>query len=136
VISGPGREFVEEFEKLVERIERLEQVVRLFLAPILPHELMLLRTEPFEQYLADRCRDDEATWQRGTYTGYYTHIKTNMEVNISGPPWESQEKLLDALLTIAAAEGRMPARVLADIQPDVFPSAVDHLAAIADESFE
>jgi len=141
ITGSSGSAFIEEVGQLLNRIDRLEKITRLFLAPVLPYA-HALTPEAFTRYLDDRCPcsgreaegEREPEWFKGNYTGYYTHRKTRVEVDISG--WDADKKLLDALLMIAAAEGRMPSRVLADIQPDAFPSAVDHLATLVDEEVE
>lgn len=135
-ISTGGQSFLQSLEDMVRRIERLERVVTLLAASVLPYKPLLSR-EAFVKYLAPLCSDDQYDKQkpwRCNYSQAFTHKDTFTQIDFSQLSYGegSEDQLMDHLITIASLEGRMPARVLADIQPDVFPSAVDALATVAD----
>ena len=136
-ITTGGQDFLESLGEMVRRLERVERIVKLFAAPVLPYAFEL-KKEAFHKYLEERCSPDwdntEKPWKAGNYTGEFTHKQTSITVKVPDQ-WgtEGEDQLIELLLTIAGFEGRMPARVLADIQPDVFPSAVDALAIATQE---
>jgi hypothetical protein len=139
-ITTGGQSFMEAIEEMVRRLERVEHIIKLLAAPVLPYKSEL-KKEAFHKYLEARCspdwNDTEKPWEASSYTGEFTHKKTSTVVKIP-TQWDIDEpdQMIDLLLTIASFEGRMPARVLADIQPDAFPSAIDALAAATQESLE
>jgi hypothetical protein len=132
-ISTGGQSFMESMGEMVRRVERLERVVTLLAAPVFPY-VGLLESKAFVAYLEARSSNDftdtEKPWKR-PYNGMddFTHKQTGTSISL--PTWDggdAKQQLLGHLLTIAAFEGRMPVRVLADIQPDAM-SAVDALAS-------
>lgn len=130
-----SQSFMESIGEMVQRLERVERIVTLIAGPVLPLK-GLLTLSYFEKYLDDRSSasydtDPEKPWRKGAYAEY-THKTANIVLKLPNQ-WDCADgtKLLEALLTIAALEGRMPSRVLVDIQPDVF-SAVDALATVVE----
>lgn len=137
-LGQSSQDFVQGIQDMVQRLERLERIARLFLAPILPYKHDLKR-EAFFKYLEAHCslewNDEDKPWKAGNLTGEFEHKQTMTTVKVPDQ-WSTDgtyADLLDLLLTIASFEGRMPARVLADIQPDIFPSAIDALALATQE---
>ena len=138
-IGAASQTFIDEMNKLVARIERLERVVRLSLRSIAD---CTLERAKFVEYLNARVRAREQAegygsagpgWSiSGGYQEYLwmpDYIPLTVPTEVFGP--ENQYGLQDCLLSMAALEGRAPGVVLAEIDPSLM-SAVDVLAMVPD----
>ena len=87
-ITAGGQSFMQSLEDMVRRLERVERIVTLIAAPVLPYKHLMTR-EAFYKYLEARCSseylDKERPWKAG-YTGEFTHKTTGTEINLSQVP--------------------------------------------------
>jgi hypothetical protein len=136
-LSEIFKDLPESFERLENRIKRLELLSRLFIAPILPYSGCISH-EKVRDHLAilvarDKPKNDWDDGGRWTarYSNEFEHTQLGLKISLD---WNSKPgEILDAILSIAAIEERTPRSILMEIDPDVFPSAVDALAASAED---
>jgi len=123
----------QEIEALADRFLRLERIVSLFLVPVIRSQVFI-EWGALQRYLDEqsdaslgKLKESYPTWRRDI-TCVYIHNATGIRADFSGYQPVEQARLLEALLTVAACEGRMPMALLQEIQPGCL-NAVDALAS-------
>lgn len=138
--------FADTMRQLVARVDRLELVTHLLVAPI-REAVENLTPSMFCVYM-----DKLVSRDRSSYTGWKSdlthryvreHDEPRVEVDLSGMMSSSigaglqtdadRRRLVDALLIVAAIEEFTPRELLMEVDSTVFDSVVDALAAIQNE---
>ena len=141
-LTDAGRSFMDEVEKLVRRVERLERCARhalLSAREFLPN----LKAKKVREYLDSLVLRDEkvpvyseSKWSTGSYTGYYKHYPEHTEFEVKDQYYDhnagEREQLYDILLDIAVLEQMTIMRLLVEIDPTLM-SAVDACASVVAE---
>jgi len=128
-----GQGFLDSFRDIANRLDRLERITSLFIAPVVALGATLEWTA-LQRYLDAQAEDVELhqgdrRWRRD-FTRVYIHAATGIRCDFSNTgfdPNEEQRLLREAVLTVAACEQIMPMRLVEKLWPDQI-SAVDLLA--------
>ena len=134
-VNASGGGFLDDLNKLAARLERLERICSLFVAPLAPLDVKIKWTS-LQAYLDKRvdAPSPQRRWDRDS-TCVYVYNPLGIRCDFSqvhyrdGDGDDVQDELREALLTVAACEGKMPMRLLEEIQPGAV-GAVDLLADV------